>query len=158
MIKAILLITLIAAMHSAMAQSWSVKDFTPLHGLAGLWKMESSRGAIYEEWQIQNDHTINGKSYKINNGDTLVLERVSLFLEGERIVYQPTVTNQNDGKAVQFALVSTKDQRYIFENKEHDFPQRVIYHVTAGNSLHARIEGTKNGKQMASDFNYSRLP
>jgi hypothetical protein len=28
---------------------YSGKEFKPLHGLTGLWKMESQRGAIYEE-------------------------------------------------------------------------------------------------------------
>lgn len=67
---------------------------------------------------------------------------------GNRIVYSPTVTNQNNGQPVRFELISTTGHRYIFENKKHDFPQRVIYHLVSNNAVHARIEGTKNGKQM----------
>ena len=156
MLKSLLLLVLAACIQTASAQSWSEKDFKTLHGLAGLWKMESSRGAIYEEWKVQSDHQLAGKSYKINNGDTLVLESVSLFLDGNNIIYSPVVTNQNKGQAVQFTLISGNDQRYIFENKEHDFPQRVIYHLVSKDALHARIEGTKNGKQMGSDFKYTR--
>jgi hypothetical protein len=40
---------------------------------------------------------------------------------------------------------------------EHDYPQRVIYELVSANDLRARIEGNKNGKEMASDFNYSRI-
>jgi hypothetical protein len=155
--KSILLLISICSVHTVLAQSWSTKDFKALQGLTGLWKMETSRGSIYEEWHVKNDHTLSGRSFKINNGDTLMLERVSLYMDGNKIIYSPTVTNQNNGQPVQFTLISTKDQRYIFENKEHDFPQRVIYHLVSNNAVHARIEGTKNGKQMGSDFNYSRL-
>lgn len=139
------------------AQTFSEKDFKILHGLAGLWKMETKRGVLYEEWQLQNDHQLSGRSYKLNNTDTIVLERVKLFLKGNTIVFSPLVSNQNDGQEVPFTLVSNADKRYIFENKEHDFPQRVIYQLGSNNMLKARIEGTKNGKQMGSDFNYNRV-
>jgi hypothetical protein len=156
--KSILFLIFTSNIYAALAQNYTETDFKFLHALAGTWKMETSRGAIFEAWQVQNDHTLQGKSYKLNNGDTLVLETVLLFLEGNKIVYQPTVTNQNNGQPVRFQLISAIDKRYVFENKEHDYPQRVIYHLVSNNAVHARIEGTKNGKQRGSYFNYNRWP
>jgi hypothetical protein len=143
---------------TACAQTFSEKDFKVLHGLVGLWKMETNRGVLYEEWQVQNDQTLKGRSFKVNNTDTVVLERTTLSLKGNSIIYSPAVTNQNNGQSVPFTLISAGNQRYVFENKKHDFPQRVIYQLGSNNVLQARIEGTKNGKQMGSDFNYSRVP
>jgi hypothetical protein len=142
---------------TACAQTFSEKDFKTLHGLVGLWKMETSRGVIYEEWKLENDHLLKGRSYKLNNTDTVVLEQVRLFLKGNTITYSPLVSKQNNGQEVPFQLISNADKRYVFENKEHDFPQRVIYQLGSNNVLQARIEGTKNGKQMGSYFNYSRV-
>jgi hypothetical protein len=142
---------------TACAQTFSEKDFKALHGLVGLWKMETSRGVLYEEWQLQNDHQLNGRSFKINNADTIVLERITLSLQGHSINYSPVVSNQNNGQTVHFTLISATNQHYIFENKTHDFPQRIIYKLGSNKVLQARIEGTRNGKQMASDFNYSRV-
>ena len=34
---------------------YSGGEFKPLQGLTGLWKMDSQRGAIYEEWQVRGD-------------------------------------------------------------------------------------------------------
>src|SRR5688572_8675252 len=132
---------------TACAQTFSEKDFKALHGLVGLWKMETNRGVLYEEWQLQNDHQLNGQSFKINNADTILLERITLSLQGHSIIYSPVVNNQNNGQSISFTLISGTRQRFVFENKTHDFPQRIIYQLGSGNLLQARIEGSKNGKQ-----------
>jgi hypothetical protein len=67
------------------------------------------------------------------------------------------VSNQNNQQPVYFKLISKEDGRYIFENKEHDFPQRVIYHLVSNDAVHARIEGVRNGQERGSDFKYSRV-
>lgn len=141
----------------AQSQTFSEKDFNNLQPLVGLWKMETSRGPLFEEWQLPAGNKLSGRSYKVKNTDTAVLERVTLFLQDNKIIFSPVVTNQNQGKAVQFVLISNADNRYVFENKAHDYPQRVIYHFVAKDSIHARIEGAKNGKAMGSDFMYSRV-
>ena len=141
----------------APAQTFSHKEFTPLHQLPGLWKMETRRGPLYEEWKTSGENKLSGRSYKVNNADTMVLERVELFLQGGNIIYSPVVTGQNSGQAVQFKLSQLSGSKYVFENATHDYPQRVIYHFITKDSVHARIEGTKNGKDMGSDFLYSRV-
>jgi len=143
----------------AMAQQpvFTANEFKPLHGLTGLWKMDGKRGAIYEEWQVSGDNQLTGRSYKLNNNDTMVLENVVISLQGKAIFYTPVVRDQNNRQPVPFKLISYNNNKYIFENKEHDYPQRVIYELVSANDLHARIEGSKNGKEMGSDFNYNRI-
>ena len=48
------------------------------------------------------------------------------------------------------------DKSVVFENPEHDFPQRVGYRRADGGGLAAWIEGTTNGKSRHIDFLYSR--
>ena len=138
-------------------QAYSDKEFKPLQGLAGLWKMDTKRGTIYEEWQMRGAGRLAGRSYRLNNKDTMVLENVVLSLQGNDIFYTPVVSNQNNQQPVPFKLISCSGNRYVFENKEHDYPQRVIYELVSMNDLRARIEGSKNGKEMGSDFNYIRV-
>ena len=45
--------------------------------------------------------------------------------------------------------------RTSFENKAHDFPQRVIYR-RCGAQLCARIEGVIGGKPQGEEWRYSR--
>lgn len=136
---------------------YTTNEFKPLHGLTGLWKMDGKRGAIYEEWQVSGDNQLTGRSYKINNNDTMVLENVVISLQNNAIFYTPVVRDQNNQQPVPFKLISYNNNKYVFENKEHDYPQRVIYQLVSTNDLRARIEGTKNGKESGSDFNYMRV-
>lgn len=136
---------------------YTTRDFKPLYGLTGLWRMDGKRGALYEEWRVNGDSQLTGRSYKINNNDTMELENVIISLQGKAIFYTPVVHDQNNQQAVPFKLISYNNNRYVFENKEHDYPQRVIYELVFSNELRARIEGNKDGKEMGSDFNYSRI-
>ena len=143
----------------SMAQQpvYSTTEFKPLHGLTGLWKMDGKRGALYEEWLLSGDNQLTGRSYKLTNNDTVVLENVIISLQGNAIFYTPVVRDQNNQQPVPFKLISNNNNRYVFENKEHDYPQRVIYELVSSNELRARIEGSKNGKEMGSDFIYMRV-
>ena len=132
-------------------------SFRQLYPLAGTWKMEVSGKSFYENWQIKGTDEMHGKSYKVNANDTLILEDVQLLAKQNVIYYIPVVTGQNGGQAVSFKLIGFANQQFIFENPEHDFPQRVIYHLIAKDSLHAWIEGKQNGKEKRSDFYYRRI-
>lgn len=158
MIKTLVLVgSLIGIITAGYSQHFSGNDFKALQGLEGLWKMETGRGAIYEEWQVTSTNKLSGRSYRINNSDTIVMERIELYREGNDIVYSPAVSNQNNQQPVPFKLISITDGRYVFENKEHDFPQRIIYQLVSKDAVHARIEGIRNGQERGSDFRYSRV-
>ena len=151
------LLLIIINVSFAQQASFSTAAFKPLHGLTGLWKMDTQRGTLYEEWQVKNDNELTGRSYKIRNNDTMVLEHVVISLQGNAIFYTPVVHNQNNEQPVPFKLISCTNNRYVFENAAHDYPQRVIYDLASTNDLQARIEGSKNGKETGSDFLYSRV-
>ena len=155
--KNILFVLCAASALTAGAQQFSDKDFKTLYSLEGLWKMETGRGAIYEEWHKKDGNKLSGRSYRINNADTIVMERIELYREGNDIVYSPVVSNQNNQQPVAFKLASITDGRYVFENKAHDYPQRIIYQLVSKDAVHARIEGTRNGQERGSDFRYSRV-
>lgn len=134
-----------------------LKDFLSLHSLAGTWKMETPKGIFFESWQIINDSTLKSQSYKVNGKDTVHLEQVQLILRSGSIQYIPVVKDENKGEAVTFTLINYENKIYTFENKTHDFPQRIVYVIPQGNSLHAWIEGEVSGKLKRIDYNYSKL-
>ena len=55
-----------------------------------------------------------------------------------------------------FPLVESSANRVVFENKTHDFPQRIIY-WRERDSLHARVEGPKNGREQAMEWTWMRV-
>lgn len=59
------------------------------------------------------------------------------------------------GAAV-FPASEVTDSSVVFENAEHDFPQRIGYRRVGGDSLVAWIEGTAGGKARRVEFPYRR--
>lgn len=53
--------------------------------------------------------------------------------------------------ATEFKLTNSEKHKVVFENPENDFPQRIIYKLADG-KLHARIEGTINGRERSRDW------
>jgi hypothetical protein len=124
--------------------------------LVGTWQMQTPKGVLYESWQPVSEGKIAGMSYMLNGKDSSVFERTIVTKEGSDIYFNAMATRQNNGQTVRFKLANTIGKYYIFENKQHDFPQRVIYEFVSSDSIHARIEGKQNGKDAAQDFYYSR--
>lgn len=52
-----------------------------------------------------------------------------------------------------FTLVENTGARAVFENKTHDFPQRIIY-AREGDMLTAAIEGEINGEQRGMQWRF----
>ena len=135
----------------------SHRTFTQLLVLEGTWKMETRRSPLFESWQRFDKSTLQGLSYRITGSDTILLERLKLVRQSGEIFYIPAVINQNDGQPVSFKLISSDDNRFVFENKQHDFPQRIIYSIVTKDSIVARIEGISKGREASSDFYYRRI-
>jgi len=88
--------------------------------------VSDGEGGAYEEWSKSNGDSMIGRAYKLSGPtDTIVSERIVLKKDGETVWYIPTVAAQNNGQAIPFKLIAYNDSSFTFENKEHDFPQRV---------------------------------
>jgi len=48
-------------------------------------------------------------------------------------------------EATPFRLAEAADRSVVFENPEHDFPQRILYRLGTDGVLHARVEATADG-------------
>jgi Domain of unknown function (DUF6265) len=114
-----------------------------LNWMVGNWQVNGE--PLYEEW-TREDRWLLGRSYKVSNGDTIILETMQItYREGE-LYYVPSVSDQNDGQPVLFQLVSGSSKQILFENEAHDFPQRIGYRKVDKGHMEAWIEGiTKEG-------------
>lgn len=123
--------------------------------VVGTWKISTGNGIIQEDWKIQDDSTLIGRSVFIRNGtDTIPQESIELSFRNGDWYYMPTVAKQNDGKAIPFKVIFIKGTEFISENPEHDFPQRISYRRIKS-QLFASIEGRKNAKFAKMNFDYS---
>lgn len=97
--------------------------------MTGTWEMPKPNGHVrLEIWQKENGRGLRGKGVSVAQGDTTGLETIALYKDQHHIWYVPVVSDQNEGQPVPFKLVSDSDIHFVFENPEHDFPQRIAYH------------------------------
>ncbi len=133
---------------SAFIISGSNKTFKKFYALEGVWKMNTKRGAICEEWKKINKNYFQNKGYMIKGKDTIINERVALTNTKAGIVYTSTVEDQNNKQPVAFKMTGSENNIFVFENPLHDFPKRIVYKLVTADSLHAYVDdGTETGKK-----------
>jgi hemerythrin len=115
----------------------------------GSWQLENSH--TFEIWHKHKNY-LSGRVIKITNRDTLLVEKLRIFSENQELFYEATVPSQNNGQAVRFKLSKYNAGHFTFENKGHDFPQKIEYHFTNHQKLVATISG--NNKKV--EFNYTK--
>jgi hypothetical protein len=132
--------------------------------LVGTWQNETEKGTFTETWQITENTTKEGNTYKrleafsslIKNRDTLFSEEVVLF-KIDKWMYSVLASGENDGKSVVFPSTKITDTELVFENPEHDFPKKITYSLITPDSLYAEISG--DGKSQGFPFKrVNRIP
>lgn len=114
--------------------------------LIGSWLNPGKDGVAVEEWKAKDDSTFEGTSYVITPADTLILETIRIEERNGNLFYVPTVAGQNDGKPVTFTLTSGGEGKLVFENPQHDFPQKITYTAVGKDSLVAEVSGMADGQ------------
>jgi Domain of unknown function (DUF6265) len=133
--------------------------------LAGDWEMLRKKGGVLvESWKLTDAKSMQGRTLRIVAQDTTPQESVQLYYKNKHFWYVPTVPDQNEAKPVAFKLIDARAGTFVFENPQHDFPQRIIYRFcplsgkslstfSTGDTLRARVESLQ-GKGM--DYTYLR--
>jgi hypothetical protein len=123
-----------------------------INWLIGEWRNNSPEGNLTETWVQQNDSVLACKTFFVVGTDTVFSEEITLEQQGEELLYIPVIKNQNNGLPVEFKLTTATDNLLIFENPQHDFPQKLTYTLVNKDSLIAEISGMQNGKPHTEQF------
>lgn len=125
--------------------------------LVGRWENNSKEGNLSEFWTKANDSTLHGECYFVIEKDTVFGEKVELMQRGNDFIYEASVAKQNDEKPVPFKLKSSSDKEMVWENQEHDYPNKIVYQRVGNDSLVAEIFGTKDGKAKSETFKMKKV-
>lgn len=125
--------------------------------LLGNWQNQFPEGVATESWELRDDSTYAGKSSVVIGKDTVSSESIVLQQRGPEVAYIPTVKEQNGGQPVPFLLTTSTENQLVFENPEHDFPQKISYTFFGNDSLVAEISGNMNGEKKAEQFPMKRV-
>lgn len=123
--------------------------------IEGIWVLREGDSDIEEKWYKADDTSYFGMAMvRDTTGRMLYTEEIKIVLRDDRLLYIPIVSNQNDGQPVAFTEVSMTDTSILFENAEHDFPQRISYTLTSDKTIEAYIEGTIDDTVRKTVFKY----
>ena len=143
--------------HAQSTHSFSDEHFKKLEVLEGTWKMNMGKSSIYEKWKKVSDTLYRGSSYSVTSKDAVLNETLTIHFSSGKIIYTSVVPKQNEGQPVSFTLISTGNSTYVFENKDHDFPQQIAYEIRDNDHIDASIRGNNGEKFRKVDFPYERV-
>jgi hypothetical protein len=104
------------------------QSIDPFLWLEGTWEMPRPKGGFrLETWKQNDSNSLIGKGIKVVNVDTTLLESIEIKADNIETWYIPIVPDQNNATSILFKLVSSTDHQFVFENPQHDFPQRITY-------------------------------
>lgn len=117
--------------------------------MSGYWLSCSGGQEVSETWTDSRGAVMLGMSFTLRNGrPSWEFSRIGPSGSGLSFFAQPS------GQApAEFRAVETGANRVVFENPQHDFPQRVIYRRD-GNRLIGRIEGIVDGRPRSAEWHY----
>jgi len=127
-------------------------DVEKLAWMAGTWAQDTGTTTVRETWLSPKDGTMAGVSQTNRFGKPAFVEYMKISAESAGATFTATIPGQ---PPTAFVLISGLDGEATFENKAHDFPQRVIYR-RCGVDLCGRIEGSVGGKLQYQDWRYLR--
>lgn len=119
--------------------------------LSGAWEGTAGKASFEEHWTPVAGGTLFGVSRTIVEGKTVAFEFLRIETRADGIFY---VAQPNGRPLTDFKLTRLEGTEVVFENPQHDFPQRILYRKNADGTLHARVEGERDGKLGGHDFHF----
>jgi Domain of unknown function (DUF6265) len=144
---------LIISAAAAIAQT-AKPTINDLAWLAGCWEGNLKGSALNEQWMKPAGGVMLGMGRTVAGGKVREYEFLQIREEADGAINY--VARPSGQPEASFKLKQLQHNEVIFENAEHDFPQRVIYRLQSDGSLFARIEGTSNGKARGFDYPLKR--
>jgi hypothetical protein len=122
--------------------------------LAGSWSGTKEGVASEEHWTSPAGGTLLGMHKDVSGQQLVAFEFLRIAPDGEgRLCY---LASPRGAPPIPFCASEVGDRRVVFENRAHDFPQRILYWLDGEGRLHARVEGPLDGREAAEEWVWTR--
>jgi hypothetical protein len=131
---------------------YALCELSSLTPLVGLWQTQTKTSVVSERW-----HKVSGKSFEgLGNRHDLTgvlkdSEELRLVQMQGTVFYIAKV--KHNPLPVAFALISCKNNRFRFENKDHDFPKQLDYQLLSADSMQVDVS---DGAGLGFRLNFNR--
>jgi len=146
-------ILIVISLSGAIGAQVAKPSLNDLSWLAGCWEANRNGRELTEQWMKPAGQTMLGMGRTVANGKTVEFEFLQIVEREDAVYYVARPSGQPEAS---FKAIKLAKQEVIFENPEHDFPQRIIYRLQTDGALFARIEGTANGKARGFEYPMQR--
>lgn len=151
---ALVLVMLAVALSVSAGEDPPLPEILELSWLAGAWQGVMGDATIEEHWLEPVADSMLGVNRTVANGKMVGFELLRIAVRDQDLYYLASPGGRHPPTA--FRLVDLGDARAVFENPEHDFPQRITY-WRDGDTLHARIEGSNDGRPQAAEWHWQLI-
>lgn len=121
--------------------------------MTGSWRGTVDGVKMEELWTSAAGDVMLGMHRDVRPGGKVSFEFARIEKKDGTLVYQAMPGGR---AATPFILKESSAQRAVFENLEHDFPQRIIY-WRESKRLCARVEGTIGGKSESEQWCWDKF-
>lgn len=124
--------------------------------MLGTWEGIDDNGLMFVEvWSKGSGTWMDGKGATITpDGDTLFKEILKIELVEGTPYYVATVP-ENPGPVL-FRLVESDETHCVFENTDHDFPQRIEYTLQTKSTMSVKLEGIEEGVPKTESLSFEK--
>lgn len=122
---------------------------TPFDSLIGFWEGPLGGGTFIEKWEKRASDYLQGEGFWIRGGDTVLVENISIRKLGPHWAYIAII---NNSAPTLFTATEVKNNRWVFKNPEHDYPQEVGYELRNQDELEAWTDGKVKGKARKDEY------
>lgn len=126
-----------------------------LSWLEGRWSGERDGVVSTELWLAPAPGALLGVHSDVKAGHLVSWEFLRIETTPEGVSY---LASPRSAPPTAFRLVEAGERRLVFENRQHDFPQRILYWLDAAGALHARIEGPRGERTASEEWVWTRVP
>ena len=113
--------------------------------MAGCWGSGDDEGSADECWLEPRGNTMIGFHLDVGSGGREFYEYLRIVAGEDGIAYMASPLGR---EPTPFKLISIDGERAVFENPDHDWPQRLTY-WREGDALHAQAEGLSTESRKA---------
>ena len=121
--------------------------------LQGCWRSTRGEATVEEQWMAPRGGAMLGMGRTVRGSKLVEYELVLITEQEGRLAYEAHPSGQ---PTATFMATTATDTSVVFENPQHDFPQRVGYRRNGADALDAWVEGQADGKSRRVDFSYQR--
>jgi hypothetical protein len=133
----------------------SALRITSVGWLTGCLEMRRGSRVVEEQRMPERAGTMIGMGRSVGARGLDDYELTVIQQDGDRLLY---VAHPRRQPVATFVAIAATADSVLFENPEHDYPQRVGYRRIGTDSVLAWIDGVNNGKQQRVEFPYRRVP